>query len=38
MNEHLEWWKRFAAAELRWFNFVCDRIVQETVKRHSKAS
>lgn len=32
--EQLEWWKRFAAAELRWFKFVCDRIVTDAVKKH----
>ena len=35
MNEHLEYWKRFARAYMRWVNFSFDRIVTDAVKRHT---
>lgn len=34
-NEHIEWFKRFAAAYLRWSHFNMDRIVSDIVKKHS---
>jgi hypothetical protein len=33
INEHMEWFKRFAAAYMRWVNFNFDRIVSDAVKR-----
>lgn len=35
-NEQIEWFKRFAAAHMRWVNFSFDRIVQDVVKKHSE--
>ena len=34
-NEHIEWFKRFAAAYLRWVNFNFDRIASDVIKKHS---
>jgi hypothetical protein len=32
-NPHVEEWKRFAAAHMRWINFEFDRIVADAIKR-----
>lgn len=37
-NEHIEYFKRFAAAYLRWVNFNFDRIVRDVVKKHTDES
>jgi hypothetical protein len=37
-NEHIEWFKRFAAAYLRWANFNFDRIVRDAVNRDRGAT
>lgn len=31
--EHIEWFKRFATAYLRWTHFNFDRIVRDAVNR-----
>jgi len=36
MNEHIEFFKRFAAAYLRWVNFNFDRIASDVIKKHSQ--
>ncbi len=36
MSEQMEWFKRFAAAYLRWANFNFDRIVRDAVNRQCK--
>jgi hypothetical protein len=33
MNEHIEWFKRFAVAYLRWVNVNFDRIARDAVER-----
>ena len=35
MNPHIEEFKRFAAAYLRWVNFNFDRIVADVIKKHT---
>ena len=34
-NEHIEFFKRFAAAYMRWVNFNFDRIASDVIKKHS---
>ena len=34
-NEHIEFWKRFAAAYMEWVHFNFDRIVAEVIKKHT---
>lgn len=33
MNEHLEEWKRYASAYMRWVRFSFDRIAADVVKK-----
>lgn len=35
-QEHVEWFKRFAACYLKWSHSNMDRIVKEAIKRHAK--
>lgn len=37
MNEHIEEFKRFAAAYFRWSHFNMDRIVADIIKRDKEA-
>lgn len=34
-NEHIEYFKRFVAAYMRWVRFSFDRIVREVVTKHT---
>lgn len=35
MSEEIEYFKRFAAAYMRWVNFNFDRIAADVVKKHT---
>lgn len=35
-NEHIEYFKRFAVAHMRWINFEFDRIVADVIKKDAK--
>lgn len=37
-QEHIDEFKRFAAAYLRWVNFNFDRIVSDAVRRNTQKS
>lgn len=34
MNEHIEYFKRFATAYMRWTHFNFDRIVADIVRKY----